>query len=426
METTKNTKMYFGRPGSMYGLISMTVLICITAYQVILSYMVLRDDEEHFVEFFIYFGVLIAIEWVYYVVVGIVMNRHVSVELIAFALSSISLFLTASISPGVAKTQFAAIILGLGVFVFMIEFMKSTTRTAAMRLPMAFAAVGLLAFTLVFARYTNGAKNWIYIGGLSIQPSEFVKLAFIYVGAATLDKLQSTRSLTLYILFAVSCVGLLGLMGDFGTALIFFSAFLIMAFMRSGDYRTIIMICAAALIGGIIILMLKSYILDRFKTYRHIWQYINEGGYQQTRSLVYAASGGFFGIGIGNGYLRDVFAASEDLIFCLVCEELGMLTGFLIVIVFCLIALGAAFNARYARSSFFTIASCAAAGMLLVQTALNVFGVTDFLPLTGVTLPFVSQGGSSMICSWGLIAFIKAADTRAYGIKINRPGGSRR
>lgn len=423
METTKNKKLYFGKPGSTYGLISLIVMLCLTAYQVIMSYCVLSKDSENFSEFLIYFAIYIIAEWVYYFIFSIVQNRHISLEMIAFALSSISLFVTASVSPSKTKTQFIAIFIGLILFIVMVLYMKNTTRTGAIRIPMAIAALGLLAFTLVFASYTNGAKNWIYIGPISIQPSEFVKLAFIYVGAATLDKIQSTRSLTAYVFFAVGCVGLLGLMSDFGTALIYFATFIMLAFLRSGDVRTIVLVCTAAVIGGILILTLKSYILERFASYRHIWEHMyDSGGYQQTRTLIYAASGGFFGVGLGNGHLRDVFAATEDLIFGLVCEELGMLTGFLIVLALILLALAAMYNAKFSRSSFFTIAACAAAGMIIVQTALNVFGVTDFLPLTGVTLPFVSRGGSSMICSWGLLAFIKAADSRSYP----RPSGRKR
>ncbi len=415
METTKNKKLYFGRPGSMYGLISLLIMLSLTIYQVILSYCVLSQDRENFSELLLYFAAYIIAEWVYYFIFAIVQNRHISMEMIAFALSSISLFITASVSPEKTQTQFIAIFIGLVLYIAMVLYMKSTTRTGAIRIPMAIAALGLLAFTLIFASYTNGAKNWIYIGPISIQPSEFVKLAFIYVGAATLDKIQSTKSLTAYVIFSVGCVGLLGLMSDFGTALIYFATFILIAFLRSGDIRTIVMICTAAVIGAILILTLKSYILNRFASYRHIWEHMyDSGGYQQTRTLIYSASGGFFGVGIGNGHLRDIFAATEDLIFGLVCEELGMLTGFLIVITLVLLALAAAYNAKFSRSSFFTIAACAAAGMIIVQTALNVFGVTDFLPLTGVTLPFVSRGGSSMICSWGLLAFIKAADSRSY------------
>lgn len=415
METTKNKKLYFGRPGSLYGLISLLVMLSLTIYQVIMSYCVLADSGDYFSELLIYFASFIIAEWIYYFIFAIVQNRHISLEMIAFALSSVSLYITASVSPSKTQTQFIAVFIGLAVYITMVIYMKSTTRTGAIRIPMAVAAIGLLTLTLVLAEYTNGAKNWIYIGSVSIQPSEFVKLAFIYVGAATLDKIQSTTSLTAYVVFSVACVGLLGLMSDFGTALIYFATFIMIAFLRSGDIRTIVLVCTAAVIGVFLILTLKSYILNRFASYRHIWEHMyDSGGYQQTRTLIYSASGGLFGVGIGNGHLRDIFAATEDLVFGLVCEELGMLTGFLIVITLVLLSLAAAYNSKFSRSSFFTIAACAAAGMILVQTALNVFGITDFLPLTGVTLPFVSRGGSSMICSWGLLAFIKAADSRSY------------
>jgi len=124
------------------------------------------------------------------------------------------------------------------------------------------------------------------------------------------------------------------------------------------------------------------------------------------------ASGGLFGLGGGNGWLKYVAASDTDLVFAFVAEEWGLLLAvFMVLAVVCL----AAFVVRSAsvgRSSFYTIGACAAAAILLVQTVLNVFGTLDLLPLTGVTLPFVSNGGSSMIACWGLLAFIKAADTR--------------
>ena len=423
----KSVKMSYGRPGSVYGLVNLLIMICITMFQLLASFTLLNDyDSEYFTETVIIFSAYAIIEWVYFFVFAIVINSHIGIEMTAFTLSSISLFLTAGASPEKLKVQFIAVIAGLIMFIAMVQFMRDTKRTAYMRIPMAIAAIGLLGLTYLIAEPVNGAKNWVYFHGISIQPSEIVKLAFIYVGAATLDKLQNTRSLLSYIAFSVACVGLLFLMFDFGTALIFFATFILIAFMRSGDIKTLFLIGAAALLGGILIITVKPYVLSRFQNYRHIWEYMNSSGYQQTRTLIYFASGGFFGVGLGKGYLRNVFAASEDLVFGLMGEEMGMLTAFLVVFTIAALSVYAVYNAKYARSTFFSIASCAAAGMLLIQTALNVFGVTDFLPMTGVTLPFISRGGSSMICAWGLLAFIKAADSRSYpGLFSRKKAGKR-
>ena len=137
----------------------------------------------------------------------------------------------------------------------------------------------------------------------------------------------------------------------------------------------------------------------------------------QTRTLTYLASGGLFGVGLGNSYLASVFAADSDLVFGLLCEEQGLLLGLVILLAFVLWIFYARSDVTRSRSTFFSIAACAAAGMLLFQTALNVFGATDVLPMTGVTLPFISSGGSSMISVWGMMAFLKASDERTYAAR---------
>lgn len=334
--------------------------------------------------------------------------------MIAFLFSGISLTISASVYDDYAPKQFVAIILGLITFIAMLLVLRRTDIVMKLRMPIAVAALLLLALNLALAQYNKGAYNWITIGGFSIQPSEIVKLAFIFVGAASLDKLQNTRSLTKYLIFSFACVGALFLMRDFGTALIFFFTFVIIAFMRSGDVRTIALVCVAAALGAIMIIYFRPTVAARFSTYRHIWEQINDAGMQQTRTLIYSASGGLLGLGIGNGKLKDVFASTTDLVFGMLCEEWGIIIAFTVVFAYIFLLLYAIKVARSTRSAFYAIAACAAAGLLLFQTGLNIFGVTDIVPLTGVTLPFISRGGSSMICSWGLIAFIKAADIRTY------------
>jgi cell division protein FtsW (lipid II flippase) len=328
--------------------------------------------------------------------------------------------LGASIDKGSQLKQLCAIVLGVAVYDALLWFLKDVRRVMKVRLPLAALSLFGLAGAFVFIRFfvgaINGAYNWLVIGNglFSIQPSEFVKVAFVFVGAATLDKLLTAKNIYLYIAYALGCIGVLFLMKDFGTALIFFFTFLIIAFLRSGDVRSLLFVCAAALVGAVLIIYFKPYVAARFTVYRHVWDYVDTKGYQQVRTLIYAVSGGLQGLGVGNGRLRYVAASTTDLIFGVVCEELGMILAFAIALTFAVIAVYAVKCARTAPSSFYAISACAAAALLLFQTALNVFGVTDLLPLTGVTLPFVSQGGSSMITCWALFAFIKASDIRAY------------
>lgn len=366
------------------------------------------------------FGCLAVAEWTFFFVSSKVLKR------VSFELESLALFLT---GVGVmllvrqversAYVQLIAAVVGMALFCVIIKFIEDPDRTSStkLRYGLMIAAVGLLGVSIVFGKITYGAANWISIGGISLQPSEIVKIIYIFIGANTLDRLQTKKNLFEFIIFSAVCVGLLALMGDFGTALIFFMTFLLISFMRSGDFKTVILAIAAAVFGVSIVLRFKSYVLDRFKAWGHAWEYANDLGYQQTHVLTYIASGGLFGVGIGNGFLKGVGASESDLVFGLVSEEMGVIVAItLAVAVACLVIYARAITTR-SRSTFYSISACCAAGLLVIQLSLNVFGATDILPLTGVTFPFISCGGSSVLSCWGLIAFIKAADERTYAVK---------
>lgn len=366
------------------------------------------------------FGCLAVAEWTFFFVSSKVLKR------VSFELESLALFLT---GVGVmllvrqversAYVQLIAAVVGMALFCVIIKFIEDPDRTSStkLRYGLMIAAVGLLGVSIVFGKITYGAANWVKIGGISIQPSEIVKIIYIFIGANTLDRLQTKKNLFEFIIFSAVCVGLLALMGDFGTALIFFMTFLLISFMRSGDFKTVILAIVAAVFGVSIVLRFKSYVLDRFKAWGHAWEYANDLGYQQTHVLTYIASGGLFGVGIGNGFLKGVGASESDLVFGLVSEEMGVIVAItLAVAVACLVIYARAITTR-SRSTFYSISACCAAGLLVIQLSLNVFGATDILPLTGVTFPFISCGGSSVLSCWGLIAFIKAADERTYAVK---------
>ena len=124
------------------------------------------------------------------------------------------------------------------------------------------------------------------------------------------------------------------------------------------------------------------------------------------------ASGGMIGVGAGKGWLSNLPAADTDIVFGMLCEEWGLVIAVLTILCIITLAVFAVRACRAGRSSFYTIAACAATSLLVFQTCLNIFGAVDILPFTGVTLPFVSNGGSSMLSAWGMLAFLKATDTR--------------
>ena len=362
--------------------------------------------------------VFIVLSWTFFLISIFVLKRCTfELETLAIFLSGIGLTLINYAKPGETLLQLVAIGSGMCLFCFMIWFIKNPDLVCKMRFLIAITAITLFIFNLIFAKEINGAKNWIKIATISFQPSEFIKIAFIFVGTSTLDELQTTKNLSGFIIFSAICIVFLFFMKDFGTACIFFVTFLIIAFMRSGSLRTIILSCSAASLGLFLILTFKPYIKDRFAVWGHVWEQANELGYQQTRVLTYSASGGLLGVGVGNGYLKNIFSATGDLIWGMICEELGLIIAIVVALIIAGIAFFAHFYNIKSRSTFYSIASCAAATMLITQAALHIFGTTDVLPLTGVTLPFVSHGGSSMISSFALLSFIKAADERTYALK---------
>ena len=395
------------------------ILFLLTAFQVISFTPVIFGGEKINYSVAIYLLAYILFEWLYVGFMRVVPKKvNFELEFIAFFLSGIGLCLQASVAPSGLLKQLITVIAGVIVYDVLLWFIMDVKRVMFVRIPLAVFALLFLAGSFVYIKFAvgaiNGAYNWLSFGGFSIQPSEFVKIAFIFVGAATLDKLLTAKNIYMYIIFAMGCIGVLFLMRDFGTALIFFFTFIVISFMRSGDMRTIIFICAAALIGAVLIIYFRPHVAARFAAYRHVWEDVYGKGYQQTRVLIYSVSGGLFGLGVGNGALRNVYASTTDLIFGLICEEMGIIIAFAVVLAFAFIAIYAVISSRSAPSTFYSIAACSASAMLLFQICLNIFGITDLLPLTGVTLPFVSQGGSIMICSWALFAFIKSADVRAY------------
>ena len=334
------------------------------------------------------------------------------VEIIAFFLCTMGLAVIASVDPGELFKTLVSIIAGVAIFMIIGFCMRELDTAKKLRYIAAALGPLMLAAVLVIGEEVYGAKAWIFIGPMSIQPSELVKISFVFAGASTLDRLMTKRNLILFIIYSGLCCGLLALCNDFGSAMVYFVAFLVIAYLRSGDFATISLICAGTGFAGFMALRLKPHAAARFSSWRHIWEDPLDSGHQQTQALMCLAAGGLFGLGAGNGQAKYVFAADSDIVFATVCEEWGLIIGICCVLYVVCIAMFAVRSASLCRSSFYAISACAAMSILVFQMILNVFGTVDFLPFTGVTFPFLSNGGSSMMGTWGLLAFVKAADTR--------------
>ena len=401
---------------SVANLLMLTILQCLMALGFLLA-----GQEEHFVPILQGFGGVILCQWLLLIFYAIIHRSSFEVETIAFFLCTMGMAAIATVKPGEAVKQLMALAIGVVTFLVIGWSLRDLERAKKFRYLAVAAGVGFLLVTLVFGTEYYGAKNWLILGGMSLQPSELSKVCFVYAGASTMDRIMNKRNLILFIGYSIVICGCLALMNDFGTALIFFCSFLVIAYLRSGSVGTVALAITALIFAGVLALKIAPHALQRFATWRHIWEDPLDSGYQQTRVLMCIASGGLLGLGPGQGYLKNVFAADSDIAFATISEEWGLIMAVMMVLCIAVLGFFTIRTARVARSTFYSIGGCTAASVLVIQTILNCLGTVDVLPFTGVTFPFLSNGGTSMIGAWGLLAFVKASDTRqnaSFAVKL--------
>ncbi len=411
-ERDNNRRM---RRGDMRPMSPGPTIAALTLFQLLAAFqLAVALPEKALPYIFLSFGGLMALMWLYTGILRAMRRTAYEMDAIAFFLSTLSLAVVASSNYRALPKQTAAIAMGVAAMLLMCLILRDLRLAKKLRWLLLAGAVLLLIVNLVAGRTAYGARNWIEVGGFTFQPSELVKVAFIWVGAGTLDELFRRGNLTVFMLFSAFCFASLALMADFGTAIIFFVTFVVIAFLRSGDFSKLVLFLGGALAGGLLILRFKPYIADRFSTWGHVWEaaFVDGAGYQQSRAMSAAASGGLVGVGAGEGWLKTIAAADTDMVFPMLIEEWGLLIALLAVACIVTLAVFAVGAIMEGRSTFYTICACGAASLFVFQTMLNVFGSVDLLPFTGVTFPFVSNGGTSMLASWALLAFLKSADTR--------------
>ena len=243
------------------------------------------------------FGGIMLCQWLLFLFYACIRRTAFEVETIAFFLCNMGMCAIATICPHEAVKQVVAMALGIVLFLLVGWSLRDMKRAKVIRYLAAVAGIGFLVITLLFGKEYYGAKNWIMIGSMSFQPSELSKVCFVFVGASALERIVTKRNLFLFIGYSVAMCACLALMNDFGTALIFFCTFLVIAFMRSGSFGTLALACTSLGFAGVVALKIAPHALDRFSNWRNIWADPFDGGFQQTRGLLAMASGGFLGLG---------------------------------------------------------------------------------------------------------------------------------
>lgn len=336
--------------------------------------------------------------------------------LIATMLISIGILMIYRLNPALGSKQIIWAALGIVSFYltyFILKNIKTWHKGIYLYTGLAYL---LFAITLIFAPRKEGAKNWISIFGVSFQPAEIIKLLLIFILAAFYShyKYNTKTGKNKYSSYALmgivySFVALLFLQTDLGMALIFYGVFIVIQFIFEKDRKIIFINLALFIFSAILGYFLFSHVRIRVETWINPWVSINDKGYQITQSLFAIAEGGFFGKGLGLGHPEFIPLPYNDFIFSAIIEEMGIFTGIGIIMLF-LILFYRGFKIAISQSNtFYRILALGMSVLFCIQSFIIIGGVIKLIPLTGITLPFVSYGGSSLVASFISLGVLQAA-----------------
>lgn len=276
--------------------------------------------------------------------------------------------------------------------------------------------LSLLVYTLIYGNESGGAKNWVSIKNIIFQPSEIVKILFVFYLASSLEKDKLTFK---DLIFSSLCTGVfilsLVLQVDLGSALIFLITYLSMIYIRTSSNLLLIF-------GGIFSIFLSKisynyfeHIKTRVSIWLNPWEDISGKGYQIAQSLFAISSYGFFGSGFTRGMPKHIPVVERDFIFSAICEEFGVLFGICVILIFIMIFLYCVKISLYSKNRFLSFLASGLTSLMCFQTFIILGGVTKLIPMTGVTLPFISYGGSSIIISFMQIGILNWINSKRIG-----------
>lgn len=335
--------------------------------------------------------------------------KHIDrfVLLAAMFLWCMGLIVLYRMNPETAVKQFVMLLAGtIGMIITMI-FIRRSGDFGKWNWIFMVVTLALLASTLVFSRSVYGAKNWLDLGFFTFQPSELAKILFIVVSSYFLATRSTIRSFVPYMCFTAGCVIMLVVARDLGAGLLFCGTFLIMFYTATGRIWLTLAGLGVLGVGAVGSYHLFSHVKLRVEVWQDPWSRYNNEGYQIVQGLIALASGGLLGTGLGLGMPQKIPASHTDYIFAVISEEFGLIVSIAIMIFYLVFIVRGIIIALNARSTFDALLVFGCTAMLALQSFIIIAGVIKLIPLTGITLPFISYGGSSILSSMIMLGVIQ-------------------
>ncbi len=337
-------------------------------------------------------------------------------------LSATGLVFLFRLNPAYGQRQFIWLLISLLALVLTTRLLQDFRFLSDYKYLYALAGIIALILPIFFGTEQGGARSWLNFGVFYLQPSEFVKILVVLFLASFLAENRAllaagTRSLggialpgpqewiPLAAMWGISLL-LLVFQRDLGTALIYFCTFLAMVYVATSRFLYTVFGLGLFVAGAAASYYLFDHVRNRVEIWLDPWSYIDTAGYQVTQSLFAIGSGGLLGTGLGQGYPNYIPAVHTDIIFSACCEELGLAGGVAITVLFMIIIYRGLRTALQAKDDFAALAASGLTALLGLQAFIILAGVTGLLPLTGVTLPFISYGGSSLVANYILLGLL--------------------
>lgn len=324
-----------------------------------------------------------------------------------FFLMDVSLIMLERLDHDLAKKQLLMMFLGLTLTFFIPLFLKIIPRSYNLKYLYLFLSMALLLSTFIFGTEKNGAVNWIEIKGFSFQPSEIVKFLFVFYLASVFKEKMNIVKLIEPGIFSAVFILLLVYQRDLGGALIFFMTFLVMMYISTGSELLIALGIGAFSAACVLAYKLFNHVRVRVLIFLDPWTDYYGTGNQIINSLFAIGTFGLIGAGLGRGMPLKIPVVKTDFIFAAICEEFGGIFALCLLAIFVVIYYRGVHISLRTENSYYSLLVAGFTAMLAFQTFLIIGGVIKFIPLTGVTFPFVSYGGSSMIVCTMMVGIIQ-------------------